>query len=162
MFNLKDVKGTKEEAEGLVLKSLLQDVGGGGYRVHDLVLKYLRTKIDGERVNRAKTLQAKYLGRLDVLTSYGDPKHGLGGQGLFFLDALWRSVEKLSGDPALEVASYRASLGELESCEATEHVATWYIWVGNLYVLQVRVSRTISISVGSRSAGHLSTLMNPS
>lgn len=44
-------------------------------------------------------------GRLDVVKGYGDPEHGAGNQGLFVLGALWRSVEKLSGDLGLEVSS---------------------------------------------------------
>lgn len=70
-----------------------------------------------------------------MVKSYGDPEHGAGHQGLFFLDALWRSLEKLSGDPGLEIASYRSSLGE--SCGATEEVASCLEKVGFLFNLQV-------------------------
>ncbi|CAB1119264.1 unnamed protein product [Ectocarpus sp. CCAP 1310/34] len=138
LWEIEDAEGTREEAEGLVSKCLLQAVGGSGYRVHDLVLEFVKTSIraEEEMVEKATALQAQYLGRVDVLKSYGDPEHGAGNQGLFFLDALWRSVEKLSGDPELEVASYRASLGELESCEATEDVASSYRWVGFLFNIQ--------------------------
>ena len=131
--------GTREEAEGLVSKCLLQDMGRGGYRVHDLILEFVKIKIKGgaEMLENATALQVQYLRRLDVLKSYGDPEHGAGRQGLFFLDALWRSVEKLSGDPGLEIASYRASLGELESCKATAEVASYYARVGFLFNLQV-------------------------
>ncbi|CAN0382120.1 unnamed protein product [Ectocarpus sp. 8 AP-2014] len=138
LWEIEDAEGTRDEAEGLVSKCLLRAVGGGGYRVHDLVLEFAKTSIraEEETVKKATALQAQYLGRLDVLESYGDPEHGAGDQGLFFLDALWRSVEKLSGDPELEVASYRASLGELESCEATKAVATSYCSVGFLFDIQ--------------------------
>ena len=140
VFNVQDTGGTREEAEGLVGKCLLQDVGGGGYRVHDLVLAFVKIKIkaDVEMVEKATTLQAHFLGRLDVLKGYKNPKHGAGHQGLFVLDALWRSVEQLSGDPELEVASYSTSLGELESCEATANVASSYSSVGWLFRIQVR------------------------
>ncbi|CAM9767482.1 unnamed protein product [Ectocarpus fasciculatus] len=140
LWEIEDVKGTQEEAEAFVHKCLLQDTGRGGYRVHDLVLEFVKFKIkaDVETVQRATALQARYLGRLDVLESYGDPKHGAGNQGVFYLDALWRSVEKLSGDPELEVASYCASLEELESCEATEDIATSYGWVSFLFNVQGR------------------------
>ncbi|CAN0023190.1 unnamed protein product [Ectocarpus fasciculatus] len=140
LWEIEDVEGTRDEAEGLVSKSLLQAVGGGGYRVHDLVLEFAKTSIraEEETVEKATALQAQYLGRLDVLKSYRDPEHGAGDQGLFFLDALWRSVEKLSGDPELEVASYRASLAELGSCEETEALATSYWSVGFLFYIQVR------------------------
>ncbi|CAN0249525.1 unnamed protein product, partial [Ectocarpus sp. 13 AM-2016] len=141
LWEIEDAEGTRDEAEGLVNKCLLHAVGGGGYRVHDLVLEFAKTGIRAEEVEtveKATALQAQYLGRLDVLESYRDPKHGAGDQGLFFLDALWRSVEKLSGNPELEVASYRASLGELESSEATEAVASSYSAIGWLFNIQVR------------------------
>lgn len=114
-------------------------MGGGGYRVHDLVLDFVKIKIkaDVEMVEKATTLQAHFLGRLDVLKGYENPKHGAGHQGLFVLDALWRSVEQLSGDPELEVASYSTSLGELESCEATAEVASCYSSVSFLFDIQV-------------------------
>ncbi|CAM9752024.1 unnamed protein product [Ectocarpus sp. 6 AP-2014] len=138
LWEIEDAEGTHAEAEGLVSKCLLHAVGGGGYRMHDLVLDFAKTSIraEEENVKRATVLQAQYLGRLDVLESYGDPEHGAGDQGIFFLDALWRSVEKLSGDPQLEVASYRASLGELESGEATEAVARSCSSVGFLFNVQ--------------------------
>ena len=143
MFYLQDMEGTREEAEGLVSKCLLQDMGGGGYRVHDLVLKFLRIKIkaDAETVRKAKELQVQYLGRLDVVESYEDPGHGAGDQGLFVLGALWRSLETLSGDPGLEVASYLASLGNLESGEATAEVASCFARIGYLFNIQVRQCR---------------------
>ncbi|CAB1113143.1 unnamed protein product [Ectocarpus sp. CCAP 1310/34] len=130
LWEIEDAEGTRDEAEGLVSKCLLHAVGGGGYRVHDLVLEYAKTRIraDAEMVRKVTALQAHFLGRLDVLKSYRDPEHGAGNQSLFFLDALWRSVEKLSGDPELEVA--------LESCEATEAVARSYWSVGFLFNIQ--------------------------
>ncbi|CAN0270483.1 unnamed protein product, partial [Ectocarpus fasciculatus] len=138
LWEIEDAEGTRDEAETLVSKCLLRAVRGGGYRVHDLVLEFAKTSIraEEETVEKATALQAQYLGRLDVLKSYRDPEHGAGDQGLFFLDALWRSVEKLSGDPELEVTSYRASLGELESLEATEAVATSYCSVWFLFNIQ--------------------------
>ena len=140
VFDVQDTTGTQEEAEGLVDKCLLQDVGGGGYRVHDLVLDFVKIKIqaDVEMVKKVTALQARFLGRLDVLKGYGHPEHGAGNQGLFVLDGLWRSAEQLSGDPELEVASYNTSLGELESCEATTDVARSYHSVGFFFFIQVR------------------------
>ncbi|CAN0573228.1 unnamed protein product, partial [Ectocarpus sp. 12 AP-2014] len=98
LWEIEDTGGTREEAEGLVSKCLLQDVGGGGYRVHDLVLDFVKIKIkaDMEMVKKVAALQAQFLGRLNVLKSYKHPEHGAGNQGLFVLDALWRSVEQLS------------------------------------------------------------------
>ncbi|CAM9647109.1 unnamed protein product [Laminaria digitata] len=130
--------GARDEAGGLASKCLLQDMGGGRYRVHDLLLEFVTIKIkaEAEMVKVATTLQAQYLGRLGVVEGYNVPEHGTGDQGLFVLDALWRSVEKLSGDSELEVASYRASLGELESCEATVDVSNSYSFVGGLFHIQ--------------------------
>ncbi|CAN0265689.1 unnamed protein product, partial [Ectocarpus fasciculatus] len=112
--------------------------GGDGYRVHDLVLDFLKIKItaDAEMVGEATSLQGQYLGRLDVVKHYYNPEHGAGDQGLFVLDALWRSVENLSGNPGLEVASYSTSLGEFESCGATADVASSYSYVGFLFDIQ--------------------------
>eukprot|EP00903_Cladosiphon_okamuranus_P022363 g20568.t1 len=142
LWETEDTGGTREEAEGLVSKCLLQDVGGGGYRVHDLVLDFVKIKIkaDVKMVEEATTLQARFLGRLDVLKGYAHPEHGAGNQGLFALDALWRSVEMLSGNPMLEVASYSTSLGELESCEATTDVASSYSSVGFFFNIQGKFS----------------------
>ncbi|CAM9232131.1 unnamed protein product [Scytosiphon promiscuus] len=140
LWEIEDTGDTRKDAEGLVSKCLLQDVGGGGYRVHDLVLDFVKIKIkaDGEMVNKVTALQAHFLGRLDVVKGYGNPEHGAGNQGFFVLDALWRSVEQLAGDTELEVASYSTSLGELESCGATTDVAKSYSCVGFLFNIQVR------------------------
>ena len=136
---MQDTEGTREEADGLVSKCLLQDAGGGGYRVHDLVLDFVKIKVkaDEEMVGKATALQAQYLGRLDVLESYDDRERSAGNQGFYILDSLWRSLENLSGDPGLEVVSYAASLGEMESCGATVEVATCLARVGYLHDLQV-------------------------
>ena len=138
-FNSQDVEGTRDDAQGLVSKSLLQDVGDGSYRMHDHVLKFakIEIKVDEETTRAATSLQAQYLGRLDVLRNFTDPEHGAGHQGLLHLAALWRSVEELSSDTGLQAASYRASLGELESCEATAEVAECYACVGSFFYLQV-------------------------
>ena len=140
VLDSQDKEGAREEAEGLVSKCLLQDVGGGGYRVHDLLLDFVKIKIkaDVEMMEKATTLQARFLGRLDVLKGYENPGHGAGNRGLVVLDALWRSVEQLSEDPDLEVASYTTSLRELESCEAITCVASSYASVGFLFNIQVR------------------------
>lgn len=134
------MQGTRENAEGLVSKCLLQDVGGGGYRVHDLLLQFVKLKIknDNGMAKTAAALQARFLGRLDVLNGFEDPRHGAHDQGLFALDALWRSVEELSSNPGLEVTSYNSSLGELDPLEVTAEVADCFMAVGSFYSLQVR------------------------
>ncbi|CAN0367181.1 unnamed protein product [Ectocarpus sp. 6 AP-2014] len=153
LWEIEDAEGTRDEAEGLVSKCLLHAVGGGGYRVHDLVLEFAKTSIraEEETLKRVTALQAQYLGRLNVLESYRDPEHGAGDQGLFFLDALWRSVEKLSGDPELEVASYCANLGELESGEATKAVARSYWSVGFLFKIQGKYAEAETLYERSRA-----------
>lgn len=132
--------GTREEADGLVSKCLLQDVGEGRYRVHDLVLQFVKIKIkaDVEMMENASFQQAQYLSRLNVLKRYQDPDHDAGSQGLFVLDALWRSVENLSRNSQLEVDSYHTSLRELETCEAMADVANCYHCVGSLFRIQAR------------------------
>ncbi|CAM9944643.1 unnamed protein product, partial [Ectocarpus fasciculatus] len=138
LWETEDMEGTREQAENLVSKCLLQDGDGGGYRVHDLVLDFVKMKIraEEEMVEKVTALQAQFLGRLDVLKGYENSEHGAGNQGLFVLGALWRSVENLSGDSQLEVASYSASLGALESSEATVEVAGCFSSVGFLFNLQ--------------------------
>ena len=139
VMSLQDEESTREEAEGLANKCLLQDTGGA-YRVHDLVLDFVKMKISahGEMLAKATALQAQFLGRLDVVRSYHVRDGGTGDQGLLLLIALWRWVEKLSGDPGLEMSSYRATLGEVELCEATASVASFFHSLGCLYILQVR------------------------
>lgn len=136
---LQDVEGARDEAKGLASKCLVQDMGGDRYRVHDLLLEFVTIKIKAEveMVKEATTLQAQYLRRLDVVEGYDNPEHGAGDQGLLFLDALWRSVEKLSGDSELEIASYRASLEELEASDATANVAVSCSSIGHLFHIQV-------------------------
>lgn len=140
VFNLQDAEGTREEAERLVSKCLLQDLGGGVYRTHDLVLEFLKVKIkaDADKAKQTALLQAQYLRRLDVVKGYRSWKHGAVGQDLLTLAALWRSAEELSGDHDLQLASYRASLEGLASCKATESVADSYWSVGLLFTRQVR------------------------
>ncbi|CAN0257518.1 unnamed protein product, partial [Pylaiella littoralis] len=138
LWQTEDTQGARDEAECLVSKCLLQDMGGGVHRVHDLVLEFVtsRIKADVEVAEEAITLQAQYLARAEVVEGYRNPEHGASDQGLFFLDALWRSVEKLSGDSELEVRSYRTSLRESESCGATIHTAEFYSSVARLLLIQ--------------------------
>ncbi|CAM9419352.1 unnamed protein product [Scytosiphon promiscuus] len=155
LWEVEDLQGAEEEAESFVGKCLLQDAGGGAYRVHDLLLEYVKVKIkaDGERVKKAAKLQAWYLGRLDVVRGYEDPEQGAGGKGLFALDALWRSAEALSGDPGLQVASYSASLGELEACKATEEAASAFACVGHLFDLQGKFDHAERLYVKAIAVG---------
>lgn len=107
------MEGAREEAEGLARKCLLQDVGGDRYRVHDLLLEFVTTKIkaDVEMMEAATALQARYLARVDVVEGYETPEHGAGIPGLFILGTLWRSAETLSGNSELECLIPRQSRG---------------------------------------------------
>ena len=120
-------------------KCLLQDVGGGGYRVHDPLLEFVKINIKAEAdiLKDATERHAQYLGRLDVVQAYNNPKHGIGDQGFFFLAALWRSVEELSGDRGLQVSSYSASLKELEPCGENADAASIFSSIARLYYRQV-------------------------
>eukprot|EP00903_Cladosiphon_okamuranus_P011715 g11018.t1 len=139
LLNLWETKGLEgEEADGLMSKSLLQDIGGGAYRVHDLVLEFvkIRIKIDAEMMGETTAQQAQYLARLDVVEIFEETEHGAGHQAILVLDALWRSVEELSGDHGLEAALYDASVREYESREATADAAKCYSLVASLFFLQ--------------------------
>ncbi|CAM9281636.1 unnamed protein product [Scytosiphon promiscuus] len=124
LWEIQDEEGTREEAEGLVGKCLLQDLGAARYRAHDLVLEFLKMKVkaDANLAKKIAALQAQYLRRLDVLRRYLTWEHGAGNQSWFSLAALWRSAEELSGNPQLQVESYRASLKEAEARAATAAV----------------------------------------
>ena len=135
---VQDVDGTREEAEGLVNKCLLQEVDGGDqYRVHDLLVEFLRFKIrqDAGMVKLATVRQAQYLARLDFIRSclvkLGTCTHCPS------VSASWRILEWLSGDNELEAVSYRASLSELDSSEPTADMAKTYANVANLFEFQV-------------------------
>lgn len=96
--------GYSRGPDELVNKCLLQDVDGGGYRVHHLVIEFLKIKTKADGVGGKSYLEA---GTVPRETRRGEglrrPGAGAGNQGLFVLGALWRSVEKLTGDLGLEV-----------------------------------------------------------
>ncbi|CAM9160206.1 unnamed protein product [Choristocarpus tenellus] len=89
-----------------------------GYRIHDMVLDFLKFNIgrDSEIVATATSRQAQYLGRLEVLHKYA-----LGGQVIGEMDsllALWDSVESLS-------AVHSASHEYAESLEGVRESICW-------------------------------------
>lgn len=141
-------------------KSLLQGVGGGGYRVHDLLLEFVKIgiKSDVDLLEDATERQAQYLRRLDVVKRYESLENGAGSQGFFFLAALWRSVEELSGDRNLEIASYSVSLKELEAFEENAVALRSYSSsIAAFYYFQVRFHvriTTPAISRGDSSPAH--------
>ncbi|CAB1101788.1 unnamed protein product [Ectocarpus sp. CCAP 1310/34] len=138
----------------LVDKSLVQAVEHK-YRLHDLVLAFVKSKLcclKMERVVLVTSRLAQYLSRLSVLQEYAEADEMQGG--LFALMGLWGSVEELSRDNTLQTTMYGKILSELEACEATADTAISYGAVGNLFFLQVRATRNFLLvsSVSSSRA----------
>ena len=132
---LQDNRGAKRAADLFVSISLLQEVDGS-FRLHDLLLDFVRIKSHGEDalVTEAVERQSVYLGRLDVLRAY----HGQGeaNEGLYALIGLWRKLTELSGNQRREVDVYHRSLRELGYDESTD-TAFMYRDVGRLFQLKV-------------------------
>lgn len=121
----------------LVDKSLVQAVEHK-YRLHDLVLAFVKSKLrclKMERVVLVTSRLAQYLSRLSVLREYAEADEMQGG--LYALLGLWGSVEELSRDNTLQTTMYGKILSELEACEATADTASSYRAVGKLFFLQV-------------------------
>lgn len=114
--------------------SLLQEEVDGSFRLHDLLLDFIRIKCQGEDalIQEAVERQKQYLGRLAVLRGYSDNGEFL--EGLYSLIGLWRSLVELSGKEQLEVDAYKASLGELGQAESTD-AADIHSAVGRLFQL---------------------------
>lgn len=111
-------------------------MGSDGYRVHDLVLEFVKDRIKPAALEKAASRQAQYLGRLDVVRRHsyaGDSKNDF-----FSLMALWQPVEELSTNPRLQVEAYSTNL-ELVRGEESKEVAYIFGAVGSLLGLQVCV-----------------------
>ena len=125
-----DFEETRDEARGLVNRSLLQVVAEG-YRLHDLLLDFVRDRIGSKALQKATSLQTQFLGRFDVVVACmteGIPSRW----SEYSLIALWRAVEQASGDGELCIRTYNQCLLELEERGSWEHVRM-YVWsVGNL------------------------------
>lgn len=133
--------------DGLVARCLLQRRVVDLYFVHDLLLDYVKAKIEkSEAIKDAATSrQTQYLGKLDVLSGYSVDRGSL--EGFYSLVGLWKSLAELSGNEHLEVEAYKASLEKLgEEKEATD-VATICSDLGYLYILQVGCCSTL-MSIG--------------
>ena len=96
-------------AKDLVARSLLNE-RGVDYVVHGLLLSFAKRRIgDFEEIKDVATVrQAEYLGNLDTLRGFADEEPG--SAGFYPLISLWKSLEELSGDEALESKTYSASL----------------------------------------------------
>lgn len=129
-----DVLETRDEAQGLMSRSLLQAVDGEGYRIHDLLLDFARDRVKPALLELSTKCQARYLSRLDVVRGYADESSTT--TGFYTLMVLWRSAEELSDNPLLQVEAYRASLHVLAAEESSD--AVYIHWtLGNLFALQV-------------------------
>eukprot|EP00903_Cladosiphon_okamuranus_P007060 g6863.t1 len=85
---------TKKIAAQLVDQSMLQPAGDA-FRVHDLVLRFLKLKLKADPSRSTATCRiAEYLGQLRVLQGYVGA--GETRDGVYSLIALWRSVENLA------------------------------------------------------------------
>ena len=130
-----DREDCRDAARGLIDRSLLQAVGSSDYRVHDLLLDFVKDSVKPAPLKRAASRQAKYLGRLDVVNRFAT--EGTCQEGLYSLMALWRPVERLSSNPRVQVDAYRAHF-ELLVEEKHEDVAFCHWAVGRLLEIEVR------------------------
>ena len=139
-----DVQETRDEARGLMGRSLLQAVGRGGYRVHDLLLDFARDRIRPALIELAAKRQAQYLGRLHVVRGYaGKGEHK---EGFYALMSLWRSVEDLSHNPRLQFEEYHTSLQVLGEDESTD-VGDIFWALGRLFQLQVSDGHAVDLTI---------------
>lgn len=102
-------------AKDLVARSLLNE-RGSEYVLHGLLLSFAKRRISKfEEIKEVATFrQAAYLGDLDTLRGFADEEPG--SAGFYPLISLWRSLEELSGDKALESKTYSASLANKIKC----------------------------------------------
>eukprot|EP00752_Nemacystus_decipiens_P017370 g15565.t2 len=130
----KDHRGARKEAEFFVGSSLLEEVDGS-FRLHDLLLDFIKMKCRGEDtlVEDAVQRQSRHLGELAVVRGYSDKGELLGG--FYSLIALWRKLIELSHNEQLEVDAYNASLGELGEDQSGDTAYDFWA-VGKLFDLQ--------------------------
>lgn len=136
----------------LARRALVQ-VRRDGYLVHDVLLDFARNRIkletNRETKKTATSRQAQYLSRLNVVKAYRSSARECTG-GYYSLAALWRSLEDLSGDKALEVKRYKSNLDVLTKEQASMEIASIFDDVASLFHMQVgccvainhRVART--------------------
>ena len=156
---MQDNRGAKKEADLFVSSSLLQEVDGS-FRLHDLLLDFVRTRCHGEDVfvEEAVERQSLYLGRLAVLRGYSDKGESV--EGLYSLIGLWRKLTELSGDKGREVDVYNKSLRELGDDESADTADT-YRAVARLFYLQVSSSLEVVAVLAGLSLIHISEPTRP-
>lgn len=145
-----DFRDAQVAAKSLAARSLVQ-VRGDGYLVHDVLLDFAKDRINLETNRETKkaatSRQARYLSRLNVIKAYrSSAQEGIGGY--YSLAALWRCLEDLSGDKALEVKMYRSSLDALKQSKASVEIASIFDIVASLFYMQVGrcIAEVISIN----------------
>lgn len=117
-------------AAQLVAQSMLQPEDGYAYRVHDVILHFLKTKLKADpKLPIATSRVVEHLGQLKVLHKYLDAEYPIGD--LLSLSALWRSAEILSGE-SQAAAVYTRNL------HGITHAVQWFE-AGR--VLEIMVSR---------------------
>lgn len=132
-----DCRDAQVSAKSLVAKGLVQVRRGAGYLVHDLLLDFATNTISVKTKEVAISRQAQYLGRLDVLKAYSSSARVANG-GCYSLMGLWRSLENLAGDRALEMKTYENSLEALKQSKVNLETASSFDAVASLFLLQVR------------------------
>lgn len=125
----------RDEARGLVSRSLLQGFAEG-YRLHDLLLDFVRDRISSTSLRKAITLQTRFLGRLSVVVACMAPGY-TSEWSLYSFIALWAALEQLSEDGELCIRTYNDRLLELEAKEASEEGRLSVQCVGNLFEAKV-------------------------
>lgn len=130
-----DLEETRDEARGLVSRSLLQVVAEG-YRLHDLLLDFVRDRIGSKALRKATSLQTKFLGRLYVVVACMTPV-AASEWSLYSLIALWGALEQISEDGELCIRTYNSCLLEPEKQQASEEVRLCVQSVGNLFRAKV-------------------------
>lgn len=105
---------------------------GDAFRVHDLVLRFLKPKLKADpSLPTATCRTVEYLGQLKVLQRFVDT--GETSDGVYSLMALWRSVEDLAEESHV-AAVYTRNL------DGVPDGALWY-----------RVGRILELMVSRRS-----------
>eukprot|EP00903_Cladosiphon_okamuranus_P006199 g6096.t1 len=127
-----DTSNVSTGGGALVNRCLLQRMPEG-YRLHDLVLEYLKLTLamSGGRVaGEASARQAQYLGRLGVFKQYNARGHNIRTGGLSSLIALWNSAMKLDGNVNVE-ACYSKSLEGVDEIAITRNVGFLLLLLGS-------------------------------
>lgn len=107
-----------------------------GYRLHDLLLDFARDRIGSKTLQKAISLQTRFLGRLHVVVAC--MTEGIPSQwSLYSLMALWQALEQVSGDGELCIRTYNQCLLEVEEQQASEELRVCVQSVGKLFGAKV-------------------------